>query len=212
MCGLFDDLGGREGSAFGRRGLDGFIVVGDLCKRFRGKGQVYASWWKLLRLTLAVHVRVLLEARLHQPKLFNAVDALGLLLAVDKARERGLEVLAARAMCHAAETGAVPVDLSCFLVVRRLLVGFLGFFLDQVGSRIGGRRSGDGGAGFGFVGVDVDRGGGRRVVVKRRVGSSAGLGGDWGTRRQPRSDAGVRGWKAMETGRSTKRSDWSCGL
>jgi hypothetical protein len=125
---------------------------------------------------------------------------------VDKARERGLEVLAARAMCHAAETGAVPVDFSCFFVVRRLLVGFLGFFLDQVGGRIGGRRSGNGGAGFGFVGVDVDRGGRRRVVVERRVGSSAGLGGDWGMRRQPRSDAGVQGWRAMETG-STKRGD-----
>lgn len=176
VCGLFDDLGGREGTAFGRWGLNGFIVVGDFCED--KSGQVIREQGIGKGLTLAVYVWVLLEARLHQPKLFNAVDALGLFLAVDKARERGFKVLAARTVGHAAETGAIPVDLARFLVVRRLLVGFLGFFLDQVSGRVGGQGGGDGGAGFGFVGVHVDRGGGRGVVVERRVGRSAGLGGD----------------------------------
>lgn len=79
--------------------------------------------------TVAVDVRVLAEALLHAAELVDAIDALGLGLGVDKAREGRLEVLAAGPVGHAAEARAVPVDLARFRVERRLL-----------GRRVGGGR------------------------------------------------------------------------
>jgi hypothetical protein len=121
------------------------------------------------RLTLAVDVRVLLEASLHGPEFFNTVDALGLFGAVDETRERGLEVFTARAVSHAAETRAVPVDLAGLLIVGSLLgISFSlgGLVLDNVSCRgIGSRRLGAAGrvrglgsaVAVGLFGVDVDR-------------------------------------------------------
>jgi hypothetical protein len=143
------------------------------------------------RLTLAVDVRVLLEASLHGPELFNTVDALGLFRAVDETRECGLEVFTAGAVGHAAETRAVPVDLASLLVVGSLLrIGFSlgGLVLDNVSCRrIGSRRLGaagrvrglGGAVAIGLFGVDVNRLVRGGLVVKNGVGGSSGLGGDW---------------------------------
>lgn len=144
----------------------------------------------LPQLTFAVDIRVLLEASLHSPELFDTVDALGLFRAVNETRERGLEVFTTRAVRHATEARAIPVDLAGLFVVSGLLgvgFGFSGLVLDNVGGgRVGpvglgttGRVGGLGGSvSVGLFGVDVDglfRGG---LIVEDRVGSSSLLGGD----------------------------------
>ena len=58
-------------------------------------------------------------------ELINAVHALGLLLRVHETAERGLELLAAGPVRHAAQTGTVPVDLARLGVEGALLVGLL---------------------------------------------------------------------------------------
>jgi hypothetical protein len=54
-------------------------------------------------------------------ELLNAVNALGLLLGVDEAAERSLEVLSAWPVGHATEARAVPVDLASLRVECGLL-------------------------------------------------------------------------------------------
>lgn len=93
--------------------------------------------------TVAVDLRVLAEARLHVPESIHAVDALWLSLAVDEARERRLELFAARSVGHSAEAGAVPIDLArlgveCRRLRRRLAftaAGGLGFAVGRLVSR-----------------------------------------------------------------------------
>lgn len=59
-----------------------------------------------------VNVGMGAEALLHRLEALDALGSLWLLLRVDEAAERGLECLAAGAVGHAAEAGAVPVDLA----------------------------------------------------------------------------------------------------
>lgn len=58
-------------------------------------------------------------------ELLNAVHALGLSFRVDEAAEGALELLATRAIGHAAKAGAVPVDLTRLGVECALLAGLL---------------------------------------------------------------------------------------
>lgn len=58
-------------------------------------------------------------------ELLNAVHALGLLGGVDEAAESSLELLAARAVSHAAQARAVPVDLASLGVEGALGIGLL---------------------------------------------------------------------------------------
>lgn len=64
-------------------------------------------------------------ARYNLLELVNALNALGLLFAVDEAAEGRLELLTAGTVGHAAQAGAVPVDLSGLGVESTLLGGFL---------------------------------------------------------------------------------------
>lgn len=93
----------------------------------------------------AVHFRVLPEAILHAPakqsarvklaaaksdleyslELLNAVNTLGLLRGVHEAAECRLEFLSARAVGHATQARAIPVDLASLRVERSFLTSFL---------------------------------------------------------------------------------------
>jgi len=55
-------------------------------------------------------------------ELVDAVHALGLFSGVYEAAERRLELLTTRAMGHAAQTWAIPIDLACFRVECALLI------------------------------------------------------------------------------------------
>lgn len=141
-------------------------------------------------LTLAVNIRVLLEASLHGSEFLDTVDALGLFRAVDETRECSLEVFTTRAMRHTAETRAVPVDLASLLVVSGLLrigFGFSGLVLDDMsGRRVGGRglgstgrlRSFGGSVAVGLFRVNVDGLVGGRLIVERGVWGTTLLSGD----------------------------------
>ena len=55
-------------------------------------------------------------------ELIDAVHALGLLGGVHEAAECRLELLTTRAMGHAAQTWAIPIDLACLRVECALLI------------------------------------------------------------------------------------------
>lgn len=103
----------------------------------------------------------------HVLELVNALHALGLLVGVDEAAERRLELLAARAVGHAAQAGAVPVDLARLGVECALLVGLL---LEAGGGANGGGVLGGGAVALGFFFAGLLLGGGL-------FGSSGGGGG-----------------------------------
>lgn len=63
------------------------------------------------------------ETALHLLEFVNAVHSFRLILAVHKAGERGAESFATGPICHASETGAVPVDLAGLLIERAFTVG-----------------------------------------------------------------------------------------
>lgn len=117
----------------------------------------------------AVDIRVLAEAVLHVPgvlplalaypyramlrpgqhhvlELVNAFYALWLLVRVHEAAECGLEFLAAGAVGHAAQAGAVEVDLARLRVEGALLAGLLLELLWCLLGLLG--RGGDGVGGF----------------------------------------------------------------
>jgi hypothetical protein len=58
-------------------------------------------------------------------ELVNAVHALGLLIREDEAAECRLELLSTRAVGHATQTRAVPVDLASLGVESTLLASLL---------------------------------------------------------------------------------------
>lgn len=58
-------------------------------------------------------------------ELVNAVHSLWLLRRVHKAAERGLKLLATRAVSHASQARAIPVDLARLRVECAFLSGFL---------------------------------------------------------------------------------------
>lgn len=107
----------------------------------------------------------------HELELINAFNPLGLLIRVDKAAERRLELLSTRAVRHAAQAGAVPVDLAGLGVEGGFLAGLLLELLGRlhgiaaVGGRTGGllllsffadaRRDGVEGWGGGGLGVGL---------------------------------------------------------
>lgn len=61
------------------------------------------------------------NTRVNALKFVHTVHALGFIGRVDEAAECSLELLAAGSMRHAAQTGAVPVDLASLWVERALV-------------------------------------------------------------------------------------------